>query len=234
MSGDEPFLARWSRRKREGDRADEPPAEQPPAVHPAAAPVPVPDSAEAGSVVSDQTGEAAFDPSTLPALDSIDAATDIRGFLARGVPAAVGREALRRAWLADPAVRDFIGPAENAWDFTAPDGVPGFGPLLPPAPAAPSDLIRQAIRSDAAPTESARQAPGPADSQAPNPQAEDDSHRNLKAGCNPDAQAIGAAEISTGRIVDMQTQDVAPPKANNDAELSAVLPSRRHGGALPG
>src|SRR5262249_15611086 len=82
----------------------------------------------------------AFDPTTLPSLDSIDATTDIRAFLARGVPAALGREALRRAWLADPAVRDFVGPAENAWDFTAPGGVPGFGPLAPAAPGLPGDL----------------------------------------------------------------------------------------------
>jgi hypothetical protein len=45
------------------------------------------------------------------------------------VPAELTRAALRRAWVADPAIRDFVGLAENAWDFTAPGGVPGFGPL---------------------------------------------------------------------------------------------------------
>jgi hypothetical protein len=39
------------------------------------------------------------------------------------------RAALRRAWTTDPAIRDFIGIAENQWDFTAPEGVPGFGAL---------------------------------------------------------------------------------------------------------
>jgi hypothetical protein len=34
-----------------------------------------------------------------------------------------------RAIVADPAVRDFAGPAENAFDFSKPDGVPGFGPM---------------------------------------------------------------------------------------------------------
>src|SRR6516165_9885204 len=33
---------------------------------------------------------------------------------------------------AEPATRDFIGLAENQWDFNAPDGVPGFGSLLDP------------------------------------------------------------------------------------------------------
>jgi hypothetical protein len=31
--------------------------------------------------------------------------------------------------IADPAVRDFVGLAENAWDFSLSDGVPGFGAL---------------------------------------------------------------------------------------------------------
>jgi hypothetical protein len=34
-----------------------------------------------------------------------------------------------RAIVADPAIRDFVGPAENAFDFARPDGVPGFGPM---------------------------------------------------------------------------------------------------------
>ena len=39
----------------------------------------------------------------------------------RTVPAAKLREIL-----ADPAVREFKGLSENAWDFTRPAGVPGF------------------------------------------------------------------------------------------------------------
>jgi hypothetical protein len=32
-------------------------------------------------------------------------------------------------WTADPAIRDFVGLAENAWDFNAPDAITGFGAL---------------------------------------------------------------------------------------------------------
>ncbi len=42
-----------------------------------------------------------------------------------------------RLLLEDPAIREFIGPSENAWDFTAPNGVPGFGPISPPAEPRP-------------------------------------------------------------------------------------------------
>ena len=40
------------------------------------------------------------------------------------------RAALRQAWSSDPAIRDFIGIAENQWDFNDPNAMPGFGPLL--------------------------------------------------------------------------------------------------------
>ena len=33
------------------------------------------------------------------------------------------------ALLADPAIRNHVGFAENTWDFNAPNGVPGFGPI---------------------------------------------------------------------------------------------------------
>jgi hypothetical protein len=49
--------------------------------------------------------------------------------LTSGVPAELTRAALRQAWANDPAIRDFIGIAENQWDFNDPNAIPGFGPL---------------------------------------------------------------------------------------------------------
>lgn len=48
-----------------------------------------------------------------------------------GVPAASIAPADTRTLVADPAIREAIGFAENVFDFTKPDGVPGFGPLRP-------------------------------------------------------------------------------------------------------
>jgi hypothetical protein len=67
----------------------------------------------------------------LPTIDSITATTDIRGFLKHGVPDSLKHAALRRAWVADPAIRDFVGIAENQWDFNKPEDIPGFGLLDP-------------------------------------------------------------------------------------------------------
>jgi uncharacterized protein DUF3306 len=117
---DEHFLARWSRRKQEakGDQAGSAPEK----------------AVEAdGSASSDRATIEPVPSETevpnLPAIESIDAATDITAFLRKGIPQELSRAALRRAWSADPAIRDFVGLAENAWDFNDPNAMVGFGPL---------------------------------------------------------------------------------------------------------
>jgi hypothetical protein len=66
---------------------------------------------------------------SLPPIESIGPGSDIRPFLASGVPADLARAVLRRAWSIDPAIRDFIGLSENSWDFNLQNSVPGFGSL---------------------------------------------------------------------------------------------------------
>ena len=123
MSDDESFVARWSRRKHDA---------APQTRH-------QPKSEEAGGGAAPEVSAASPpgetrpppDPASLPPIESIGAEADIRAFLAAGVPADLARAALRRAWSADPVIRDFIGLSENSWDFNAPDGIFGFGSLAP-------------------------------------------------------------------------------------------------------
>ncbi|HEU0085099.1 MAG TPA: DUF3306 domain-containing protein [Bradyrhizobium sp.] len=114
---DENFLTRWSRRKRETTAVDAPQQSAP--AEPVAAP-------EAPVTTSE---DQEIDLASLPSLESITGETDITAFLRKGIPQELRRAALRRAWEADPAIRDFIGLAENAWDFNDPNAMPGFGPL---------------------------------------------------------------------------------------------------------
>jgi hypothetical protein len=142
MSHPESFLTRWSRRKHAanvaGDEStasiasseaacpqdieSEPAVETEPAAESecqdAAPPRPTPHAVEP-----------AFDPLSVPPIESIGADTDIRGFLAAGVPPELTRAALRRAWAADPKIRDFVGLADYDWDFNAPGTMAGFGSL---------------------------------------------------------------------------------------------------------
>jgi hypothetical protein len=111
MSEQETPLSRWARLK-QAAKADEI------------------DAASAGSEAT-AVPEVPFDPASLPSIESIVGDTDIIAFLRRGVPAELTRAALRKAWASDPAIRDFIGIAENQWDFNDPNGIPGFGPLTP-------------------------------------------------------------------------------------------------------
>jgi hypothetical protein len=113
------FLQRWSKRKHAASR-------MPDDRH-----LSHPEHENANPGVASQSAAAiaALDPARLPAIESITSLSDIREFLAPGVPEELTRAALRRVWVTDPAIRDFVGPAENQWDFTKPDGVPGFGLL---------------------------------------------------------------------------------------------------------
>jgi hypothetical protein len=120
---DEEFFARWSRRKREAKEAGEAPPPTEPTEPADEAPDPAP------SATAENPVDAEVDLSSLPPIESITAATDVTAFLRQGIPPELGRAALRRAWAADPAIRDFVGLAENAWDFNDPHAMPGFGPL---------------------------------------------------------------------------------------------------------
>jgi hypothetical protein len=117
MTEPDNFIQRWARLKRKSNAAQD--AEPHPASTEATAPPP------RVGVATEQS----FDLATLPSLESIAADTKIGAFLQSGVPAELTRAALRRAWGSDPAIRDFIGIAENQWDFNDPGAIPGFGPL---------------------------------------------------------------------------------------------------------
>lgn len=128
MSDGENFLLRWARLKRKS-----------------AAPCnnenmngPTLKGTEAAAIRAGEVGQqprsgeapcSLFDPESLPPIEAIGAGTDISAFLRSSVPADLTRAALRRAWVSDPNIRDFIGIAENQWDFTDPAGIPGFGPM---------------------------------------------------------------------------------------------------------
>jgi hypothetical protein len=172
-------------------------------------------------------GEPEIDLASLPPIDSIALGTDIRPFLRRGVPPELTREALRRAWTTDPAIRDFIEVAENQWDFATGAGIPGFGPLeigeeelrrriaeIMGDPA-PSDAEGPpAPEAAAAPIASVGPVPGDAKSEQPEPK--------------PSALAAAGDDIVRRSI------DAKPAQQRDEARpANTVDRSRRHGTALP-
>src|SRR5258708_30764086 len=122
------MMSRWSRMKQQSARSAAS-DDLSPASRLAAAEAGDLSVATAATPATDAPASPAFDPASLPLLQSITAGTDIRSFLASNVPLELTRAALRRTWLTDPAIRDFIGIAENQWDFNDPTAMPCLEPL---------------------------------------------------------------------------------------------------------
>ena len=216
MTDPDNFLSRWSRRKRE-DGADQSRLKE--SAEPANDQT-APRSGQPGEVVSkaDAGAPPEFDVTKLPPIDAIDAGTDISAFMQKGVPSALRHAALRRAWSADPAIRDFMGPTENYWDAVGPDGIPGFGELDPGL-----DVKRMVseLFGEATPERPHAES----DNSVTTPEA---SAENLKS---PD---------DSDKAVAPELQPTVPPRTGNAAaQKNTTAPepiqkmTRRHGGALP-
>jgi len=229
VSEPENFLSRWARLKREA-------AEEPEHATPDAAADETRADTPAGEAEALPAIEPVFDISKLPPIESITATTDIRAFLGPGVPPELTRAALRRAWVADPSIRDFIGIAENQWDFNDPNGIPGFGSL------GPLDDVRRLVaqvfgsayekpeESTAATEEISAPTPSGSESIAADPPNSTSTAGELPA--PDDAQpAITAVVTEQGVKLAAAAQHAPvdePPNSTTD------VPGRRsHGGALP-
>ncbi|MBA7474239.1 MAG: DUF3306 domain-containing protein [Bradyrhizobium icense] len=212
---DEEFLKRWSRRKQEARQ--EKAAEQP-------SPLPAEVDIPASDVFESET-ESDIDLSKLPSLDEITATTDITEFLRKGVPTELGHAALRRAWAADPAIRDFVGLAENAWDFTDPNAMPGFG-ALEGSPEQISAMIERVMGSVRNATEKlVSELPEKEQLQQIGDQSADISV--------PDEAPEAAAEPVRPPSGVHEAVVAAQPEASNKDHNGDTLPRRSHGGALP-
>jgi hypothetical protein len=231
MNEPENFVSRWSRLKRESGSRRKRKTELRESAAPfgaaATTPANVDEPAETRTPVTPT-----FDPASLPSIDSITASTDIRIFLQSGVPAELAEAALRRTWVSDPTIRDFIGIAENQWDFTNPTTIPGFGPLQEVNDKL--SLIAQAAGS--LDKLSAR---------LPDTHASVDEPGSATSDLRRDELENPARETRAGlatRAVNKEMSDVVSENsrveeaAKNNLSLGSTSPRRRrhaHGGALP-
>jgi hypothetical protein len=209
----EQFLARWSRRKQEAK---------------AGCAEPAPEAAEANEPPPDGAGSEPVPQETnlsdLPPIESIDAATDITAFLRNDIPKELSRAALRRAWSTDPAIRDFVGLAENAWDFNDPNAMPGFGPLDYSVEQVDAlvrrivgDMVQVAESLPIPPVETVESAVQSATAEVGSGEASD--------------QTIGdPRSMGESAPTELLSSAAAQPLAANK---EAPLPRRTHGGALP-
>jgi hypothetical protein len=138
------------------------------------------------------------------------------------------RAALRRAWTSDPAIRDFIGIADNQWDFNDPNGISGFGRLdaaesgvaflaqLPSTPGEMPDVL----------AESATPVERVASNAACSEQSEADQHAQLDVRQSHSADSITASFA-------MAEARAGTRAAHGVEENDASFSRRSHGSALP-
>ena len=248
MSEPENFITRWSRRKREA--ADEAETTKP------AAASGVPDETthtdddrgEASGVPPARSGASEpaseFDWTKLPPVETITAESDIRAFLRAGVPPELTRAALRRAWAADPKIRDFVGLADYDWDFNTPGAIAGFGPLEM------SDEVRRQIvqmigssltegeLDQSAPTpEEALREPSPIETSvelASTTPATPTDEIQSKGGMAQREPAAGGSEAHNFRALPQCTQEDIAAQNNPELPDNSLASDRRpHGRALP-
>ncbi len=226
MSEPEKFLTRWSRRKLVAEEPAPPPAAE------AAPQKPVEDNATSGGTAGKTAvpPEPVFDPASLPSLDSISMETDITAFLKPGVPGELRLAALRRAWVTDPAIRDFKGLAENDWDFTVPNATMGFGeidpgldvkkmladvfgdaprdePPAPELPAAPEQLVTKPLELSSPPAD--------------------------RLALNSPDEPSREAEITSGDELMQRNKNIASQTKDDEADIPLNKRRRPQGGALP-
>ena len=218
MSEPENFLARWSRRKAEQEQ----PADRTPEANEKADQQKQSGgvAAEANKEENKKEGEE-VDLSKLPPIESIGPETDIRAFLQKGIPPELTRAALRRVWTSDPAIRNFIGIAENQYDFATGSDIPGFGPLTPADDVARmvSEIMREGVPRPLSPSEPER----PPETDAPAPEKSVVS-AEITEEQSPLPQQVAALDVPAENDAVQQNQ------VGEEEDSSAP---HSHGGALP-
>ena len=218
------FLNRWSRRKAQAHRAAPDDAPAPPAPEAQVPP-------EAAFPAESEPELSPEEIAALPPVESLTAESDITAFLRKGVPQALRNAALRRMWALDPAIRDFVGEARDyAWDWNAPGGVPGGGPVAGEDVAAmvnrmfsPNDAAPEPGAATPAATRASPRPPGTGTPGAGPTAPGDGGPENGAAG--PAGTGSASAEVPP-----------APEAARADPPAAREPPparKRRHGGALP-
>jgi hypothetical protein len=217
MSEPENFLARWSRRKAEqpADRASDATEKLEQQKEPGGV------AAEAKEQEAKKEGEE-VDLSKLPPIESIGPETDIRAFLQKGIPPELTRAALRQVWTSDPAIRNFIGIAENQYDFATGSDIPGFGPLTPADDVA--RMVRQ-IMGEGVP-----RPPSPSEAE-PAPEAKVETPET-----RPESIEVAEGSPASHQVAALDDvppdNDAVQQKEVGEEEEDSPAP-HSHGGALP-
>jgi hypothetical protein len=240
MSDPENFLARWSRRKREVTESETTEHPTPDDANPADRAAEV--EREPLSPAAGAASEPLVDLTRLPAIDSITAETDISGFLAPGVPAELKAAALRRAWVADSKIRDFVGLNDYDFDFHTPGAISGFGPLemtdalrrevarivgdLLPEPEVLPQQVAASVPASTQPSDATKEINAAPSTTLPS--------GGPRVSCDVDDAGVAREENEATSSSAGGNKEIAASQHNKEPRENLQSTARRsHGGALP-
>ncbi|MGH6912213.1 MAG: DUF3306 domain-containing protein [Geminicoccales bacterium] len=202
MAEEEGFVGRWSRLKHEARRRrPEPPARSeqggPPEPSEGATSEPAGSRAPAG--VADAE---AFDPASLPDIESLTYESDYTAFLEKGVPAEMRNRALRRLWRSDPVLANLDGLVEYGEDYSGIGTKPMIVRTAYRVGRGMIDRVLEADGRDPEPT-----GPVPPDGAAPQAQG------SVEADHKPATEATIEAEKEADGAPEAQAEAADPPDA---------------------
>ncbi|MGL4242452.1 MAG: DUF3306 domain-containing protein [Beijerinckiaceae bacterium] len=206
------FLNRWARRKQEAQQRDA---------------VAAPEPADEPTLAPHDDGDAAAVELPLPSLEDIVPGADVSAFFQKHVPEALRTAALRKLWVTDPAIRDFIEMADYQWDFNNPDAIPGWSSSVGDFDV--QALVRKVLGEDrdtAAVREPALQTAviGPQEDEQP-------TADTIREATETPSDFL-TADVSTSVDANAASTHVAMQKTPDDSGVY-VSARKRHGGALP-
>jgi hypothetical protein len=228
--GGDSFLARWSRRKQAVREAEAGESEAESARGRAALDTNEASADAAPAAIEPSAVEDAEASEPLPRIEELSAEGDLSAFLRKNVPAALKSAAIRKMWSLDPAIRDFVGPSEYAWDFNQPGSMPGFGPLdgkqavVDFLSTVQNGLARAETALDPPPVEAAGGSAAPPEQEASTPAdfpaaaSMEDRVDPSQVAENPSAPSADAAQAAALAEASRRPETAARP---------------RHGSALP-
>jgi hypothetical protein len=164
----------------------------------------------------------------LPSLDDILPGSDMSVFFQKHVPEALRAAALRKLWITDPDIKDFIEMADYQWDFTKPDSIPGWSSTVEGVDmkAMLEKIFSGAIKKEPEPEdENLRIEPAIEENAAPNDRLERKEMTVSEANSEPSPplETLVSTAIS---------ENGAVQKTTYESSICHVI-SKRHGGALP-
>ncbi|MDZ5698601.1 DUF3306 domain-containing protein [Chelativorans sp. M5D2P16] len=226
-SRDDNPLARWSRRKQAARKAEAPARDE------ARDAVPEEEEERVETQLPATEPDAAEPPEPLPRLEDLTPESDLTAFLRKGVPAALRNTALRKMWSLDPVIRNYVGPAEYAWDFNKPGSMPGFGPLE--AGKSVANFLSKVGGSD---------PKGGADEPEEPPKQEALAPSDPETATSPDEAAEASApaepakpaerpETLQSKLSQKEVAEASPSEDPAPAGTHEASARPRHGGALP-